>query len=150
MTEETKNPIETGTETVKPKTGLFKKVKRYFWLALILFVLIYGSYYAVTRFWPINEKQTAGVLQSYGQEGRIIVTYEGTLLTQELIQDPESGLSVRRMPFSLDKGQGEELRNFFTANVGKDIRVYYKKYQKSFFWRGGSVYVVYKAELLKK
>lgn len=137
-------------ENASPDKPIGKKIKGWLFKIISLAILIYGVYYGITRFWAVNEKQTAGVLQSYGQEGRIIVTYEGTILTQELIQDPESGLSVRRLPFSVDKSAGKALQDFLSANIGKEVKVWYKKYQKTFFWRGNSVYVIYKAEPLIK
>lgn len=141
----------TSTENqAKPGRSFKQKVKRIVIWCLILFILGYGTYYGITRFWPISKKQTAGRLQSFGEKGRIIVTYEGTILTQELMQDPESGISVKTLAFCVDKGAGQELRDFLQNNVGKDIKVWYSKYQQSFFWRGESVYVINKAELLNK
>lgn len=121
------------------------KVKRIVWLFIFLILAGFGTYYYTSRFWSIGDKQTAGDLQSFGSDGRIIVTYEGRLLTNELIADPTTGISERVLKFSAAK-RNDTLLQFLNKNVGKRIRVWYKKYSKPFFWRGQSQYIVYRAE----
>ncbi len=123
------------------------KWKRYLSIILTLTVIIYGTYFGVTRFWPIGDKQTAGDLQSFGSDGRVIKTFEGRLLTNELFADPNSGISERVLKFSADKFN-DTLMMFLNKNVGKRIIVHYRKYSKPFFFRGQSEYVVYDADVV--
>lgn len=137
------NKIHTPNTPAEPA-----KKRRWMRIAMIILTLTltgYGAYFYTSRFWAIGDKQTAGDLQSFGSDGRIIVTFEGRLLTNELIADPTTGISERVLRFSAQKNN-DTLITFLNKNVGRKIRVWYRKYSQPFFWRGQSQYVVYKAE----
>ncbi|MBL7811838.1 MAG: hypothetical protein JNL57_06405 [Bacteroidetes bacterium] len=129
----------------KKRTPRFVRV---IMLIALLAIVIYGVFFGVTRFWAVGDKQTAGELQSFGSDGRMIITYEGTLLTQELISDPTNGLSTRVMKFSADKGN-DTLIQFMNNHVGKKVNVWYRKYSQPFLFRGKSIYYVYRAEMVR-
>lgn len=137
--------METTPKTDINKSTSGRRFVRYIALVLTLAVIAYGTYFYISRFWAIGDKQTAGDLQSFGSDGRIIVTFEGRLLTNELIADPTTGISERVLKFSAQKSN-DSLISFLNKNVGKRIRVWYRKYSNSFFFRGQSQYVVYDAK----
>jgi hypothetical protein len=141
----TNNMENTNSETAKEQKSGKSPVKKFIWWAFILLFLGFGTYYYTSRFWAIGDKQTAGDMQSFGSDGRLIITHEGRLLTNELIADPNTGIAERVLKFSAAKSN-DSLISFLNANVGKKVRVWYKKYSKPFFFRGQSQYVVYKAE----
>lgn len=138
--------MENTNNTIPVKKS--NKLKRYLILTMLFGLIIYAGYYAYTRFWPLSDKQTAGKLQSFGKDGRFISTFEGSMLTNELITNTDGGISERRLVFSAQ--DNKELIDFLNANVGKEILVSYKKYEKPFLFRGNSQYIIYKASLAQK
>ncbi len=113
-------------------------------IMFITFGILFGFYYSA-RFWSIGSKQTAGDLQSFGSDGRLIITFEGRLLTNELMKDDYTGIAERVLRFSAEKGN-DSLITFLNSNVGKRILIKYRKYEKPFIWRGQSQYIVYEAK----
>lgn len=131
-------------EVYKEKKSSFGKI--IFWILLMVFlfggIIIWYKYYFV-----FGEGVKSGYLNYAVKKGNVFKTYEGKLIQQGFGNNSKSGaMTSYEFEFSIED---EKIFNQLEANSGKYFDLHYKEYHGTVPWRGNTVYIVDKINVMK-
>jgi hypothetical protein len=116
-----------------------KKIKRYFYLAFAVFILIIGIWIYFSYFFTYSDGYRAGMLQKFSRKGNIFKTYEGEMILSSVQSNKNVSLASEKFLFSVaDKEVALQLETM----QGKAVVVHYTEKHNTLPWRGESTYVV--------
>ena len=121
-----------------------KKIKRYFYLALAVFIVIIGIWIYFSYFFTYSDGYRAGMLQKFSRKGNIFKTYEGEIILSSVQSNKNVSLASEKFLFSVsDKEVALQLERL----QGKAVVVHYTEKHNTLPWRGESTYVVNSVKL---
>jgi len=129
------------SNTVAPsRSGVFKKkVKRYFYYALSVLVLIIGIWIYWSYFFNYSDGYRAGLLQKFSRKGNVFKTYEGEMILSSVQSNKNVTIASEKFLFSVtDKHVAMQLDTL----QGKTVIVHYAQKNNAVLWRGESSYIV--------
>lgn len=136
--------VKEGAQEVARKA--WRGTKRILLYATILATIIGIGYVWFNYYWTYSDGISAGTLVKVSKKGYIFKTYEG-LLNVGGIKANQQGTVISNMwEFSVTK---DEVYKALQEYQGKEVRLFYHQYRKSFPWDGDTNYFVYKVELEK-
>jgi hypothetical protein len=116
-----------------------KKIKKYLYLALAVFILIIGIWIYFSYFFTYSDGYRAGMLQKFSRKGNIFKTYEGEMILSSVQSNKNVALASEKFLFSVaDKEVALKLESM----QGKAVVVHYTEKHNTLPWRGESTYVV--------
>jgi len=129
---------------VKPMSVFKKKLKKYLYILLTLFILIIAGYIYWSYFFTYSDGYRAGVLQKFSRKGTIFKTYEGEMILSSVQSNKNVALASEKFIFSVsDKNVALQLDSI----QGKNIVVHYFQKNNTLPWRGESPYIVSSAKV---
>ena len=121
-----------------------KKLRKYLYLALTLFILIVGVYVYWSFFFNYSDGTRTGLLQKFSRKGNLFKTYEGELILSSVASSKNVTIASEKFLFSVqDEAVAKELENL----QGKIVDVHYKEKNNTLPWRGETVFSVVSAKL---
>ena len=132
---------ETGT---KPVSGFRKKLRKFLYLALTLFILFVGIYIYWSYFFTFSDGYRAGMLQKFSHKGTIFKTYEGEMILSSIQSNKNVALASEKFIFSVTE---KALALQLDTLQGKNVVVHYSQKNNTLPWRGESQYIVNSAKL---
>ena len=138
--------INKSTDKAIPsRTAVIKKkIKRYFYLALAVFIVIIGIWIYFSYFFTYSDGYRAGMLQKFSRKGNIFKTYEGEIILSSVQSNKNVSLASEKFLFSVsDKEVALQLERL----QGKAVVVHYTEKHNTLPWRGESTYVVNSVKL---
>jgi hypothetical protein len=137
------NQINSKADSGKKPVGTFKKkLKKYFYLALTLFIMIVGLYVYWSFFFTYSDGTRTGLLQKFSRKGTVFKTYEGELILSSVQSNSNVALASEKFLFSVPD---EEVALQLEKLQGKIINVHYKEKNHTLPWRGETVFIVISA-----
>ena len=124
---------------VKPAGTFKKKIKKYFYLALTLFILIVGIYVYWSFFFTYSDGTRTGLLQKFSRKGTIFKTYEGELIMSSVQSNSNVALASEKFLFSV---KDEAVANKLEKLQGQIINVHYMEKNHTLPWQGETVFIV--------
>jgi len=139
------NQPSNTTQTAPSRSKLFfKKVRKYLYLTLTLFIIIVGLFVYWSYFFTFSDGYRAGLLQKFSHKGNIFKTYEGEMILSSVQSNKNVAIASEKFVFSVtDKAVALELDTL----QGKNIVVHYTEKNHALPWRGETVYIVSSAKL---
>jgi hypothetical protein len=134
------NQINSKTDSGnKPAGTIKKKIKKYLYLALTLFILIVGIYVYWSFFFTYSDGTRTGLLQKFSRKGTVFKTYEGEIIMSSVQSSSNVALASEKFLFSVvDETVALQLEKL----QGKIINVHYKEKNHTLPWRGETVFIV--------
>ncbi len=122
------------------KTQLFvKKVKKYLYLALTVFILLIGVYIYWSFFFTYSDGTRTGMLQKFSHKGTMFKTYEGELILSSVQSNKNVAIASEKFLFSVtDDSVALQLEKL----QGRMVDVHYKEKNHTLPWRGETVFIV--------
>jgi hypothetical protein len=121
-----------------------KKIKKYLYLALAVFILIIGIWIYFSYFFTYSDGYRAGMLQKFSRKGNIFKTYEGEMILSSVQSNKNVSLASEKFLFSVtDQAVASQLETM----QGKAVVVHYTEKNNALPWRGESTYVVNSVKL---
>ncbi len=121
LSNQTNNKATQGTtkmDVVK------KKIRKYLYLALTLFILIVGVYVYWSFFFNYSDGTRTGLLQKFSRKGNLFKTYEGELILSSVASSKNVTIASEKFLFSVqDEAVAKELESL----QGKIVDVHYKE-----------------------
>jgi hypothetical protein len=75
------NYSQNGNQPAPSRTKLFfKRIRKYLYLALTLFIIVVGIYVYWSFFFTFSDGYRAGLLQKFSRKGTVFKTYEGEMI----------------------------------------------------------------------
>ncbi len=126
------------------KTRLFiKKVKKYLYLALTVFILFIGLYIYWSFFFTYSDGTRTGMLQKFSRKGTMFKTYEGELILSSVQSNKNVAIASEKFLFSVtDDSVALQLEKL----QGRMVDVHYKEKNHTLPWRGETVFIVNSAK----
>jgi hypothetical protein len=120
------------------KTSVFfQKMKRIFVKSIVLFLLLFLSYFVFIFFVPFSEGYRSGELIKFSRKGMVFKTWEGEL---------SQGISGAQIfSFSVSPKKGDVLRKLEELQ-GRYVKLQYIERYKAFPWWGDSPYFIVDVE----
>ncbi len=139
------NQTSSTTNQSTTKMGVVKKkIKKYLYLALTLFILIVGVYVYWSFFFSYSDGTRTGLLQKFSRKGTIFKTYEGELILSSVASSKNVTIASEKFLFSVqDEAVALQLENL----QGKTVDVHYQEKNNTLPWRGETVFCVVSAKL---
>lgn len=140
--------INQPSNTTQPAPSrsklFFKKVRKYLYLTLTLFIIIVGLFVYWSYFFTFSDGYRAGLLQKFSHKGNIFKTYEGEMILSSVQSNKNVAIASEKFVFSVsDKDVALQLDTL----QGKNIVVHYTEKNRALPWRGETVYIVSSAKL---
>jgi len=130
----------------KPMSVFKKKLKKYLYILLTLFVLVVAAYIYWSFFFTYSDGYRAGLLQKFSRKGNIFKTYEGEMILSSVQSNNNVALASEKFIFSVSD---ENLATQLDSLQGKNVVVHYSQKHNTLPWRGESEYIVNSAKLSK-
>ncbi|MEI6062696.1 MAG: hypothetical protein WCR72_18480 [Bacteroidota bacterium] len=128
----------------KPIHTLKKKIRKYLYFALAIFVLIVGLYVYWSFFFTYSDGYRAGMLQKFSRKGNIFKTYEGEMILSSVQSNKNVAIASEKFLFSVsDRDVAIQLEKF----QGKNVVVHYTEKNNTLPWRGETVFIVSNVKL---
>ena len=107
------NQTSSTTNQSTTKMGVVKKkIKKYLYLALTLFILIVGVYVYWSFFFSYSDGTRTGLLQKFSRKGTIFKTYEGELILSSVASSKNVAIASEKFLFSVqDEAVALQLEN---------------------------------------
>jgi hypothetical protein len=133
---QTNSKAGSGT---KPAGTFMKKIRKYFYLVLTLFILIVGLYVYWSFFFTFSDGTRTGLLQKFSRKGTVFKTYEGELIMSSVQSSSNVALASEKFLFSV---KDEEVALQLEKLQGKIINVHYMEKNHTLPWQGETVFIV--------
>jgi hypothetical protein len=139
------NQSKNSTQLAPSKTKLFfKRIRKYIYLALTLFVVIVGIYVYWSFFFTFSDGYRAGLLQKFSRKGNIFKTYEGEMILSSVQSSKNVALASEKFLFSVaDHDVAMQLEKL----QGQNVVVHYTEKNNTLPWRGETVFIVSSVKL---
>jgi len=138
---QTNNGVE---QAKKPMSVVKRKIRKYLYLALTVFILIVGVYIYWSFFFTFSDGYRAGLLQKFSRKGNIFKTYEGEMILSSVQSNKNVALASEKFVFSVADHdvalQMEKLQ-------GKNVVVHYTEKNNTLPWRGETTFIVSSVKL---
>ena len=138
---QTNNEVE---QAKKPMSVVKRKIRKYLYLALTVFILIVGVYIYWSFFFTFSDGYRAGLLQKFSRKGNIFKTYEGEMILSSVQSNKNVALASEKFVFSVADHdvalQMEKLQ-------GKNVVVHYTEKNNTLPWRGETTFIVSSVKL---
>lgn len=122
----------------------FKKIRKYIYLFITLFVVIVGIYVYWSFFFTYSDGYRAGLLQKFSRKGTIFKTYEGEMILSSVQSSKNVALASEKFMFSVaDHDVAMQLEKL----QGKNVVVHYTEKNNTLPWRGETVFIVSSVKL---
>lgn len=136
------NQTNSKAET-KPTSVFKKKVKKYLYILLTIFVLVVAAYVYWSFFFTYSDGTRTGLLQKFSRKGTIFKTYEGELILSSVRSTNNVALASDRFIFSVsDKDVAKQIEQL----QGENVDLHYKEKKNTLPWRGETVFIVTSAK----
>lgn len=136
--------VKEGAQEVARKA--WRGTKRILLYATILATIIGIGYVWFNYYWTYSDGISAGTLVKVSKKGYVFKTYEGLLNVGGIKANQQGTIISNMWEFSVTK---DEVYKALQEYQGKEVRLFYHQYRKSFPWHGDTNYFVYKVELEK-
>mgnify|MGYP001769635600 CR=1 FL=1 len=139
------NHSQNSTQPAPTRTQLFmKKIRKYLYLALTLFILLVGIYVYWSFFFTFSDGYRAGLLQKFSRKGTIFKTYEGEMILSSVQSNKNVALASEKFLFSVaDHDVAMQLEKL----QGQNVVVHYTEKNNTLPWRGETVFIVSSVKL---
>ena len=139
------NYSQNSTKPAPSRTKLFfKRIRKYIYLALTLFIVIVGIYVYWSFFFTFSDGYRAGLLQKFSRKGTVFKTYEGEMILSSVQSNKNVALASEKFIFSVDdKDVAVQLEKL----QGKNVVVHYTEKNHTLPWRGETVFMVSSVKL---
>jgi hypothetical protein len=117
----------------------FKKMKKYLYLSVAIFLLLVGFYVYWSFFFNFSDGHRAGLLQKFSRKGTIFKTYEGEMILSSVQSSSNVALASEKFLFSVDD---EEVAKQLETLLGRNVDVHYIEKNNKLPWRGETVFIV--------
>ncbi len=139
------NQSSGSVQQTPSRTKLFfKRIRKYIYMVITLFVVIVGIYVYWSFFFTFSDGYRAGLLQKFSRKGTIFKTYEGEMILSSVQSSKNVALASEKFVFSVDDHdvavQLEKLQ-------GKNVVVHYTEKNNTLPWRGETVFMVSSVKL---
>jgi len=135
-----------GKPTPSRTAVIKKKIRKYLYIALAVFILIIGIWIYFSYFFTYSDGTRTGVLQKFSRKGTIFKTYEGELILSSVKSTAGVALASDRFIFSVsDKDVAKQIEQL----QGENVDLHYKETKNTLPWRGETVFIVNSANLHK-
>lgn len=134
--------MATPTTETPEKGSLGKKIKRYFFLFLLLIVLAGVGLWAYTTFTCYSDGERTGSVAKFSRKGIAFKTWEGELFRSDFQTAQQWAFSVQ------DPAIAQKIEEAMRTN-DKVVLHYCQKFYK-FPWQGDSEYFIDKVETVGK
>ncbi len=136
--------VKEGAQEVARKA--WRGTKRLLLYATILAVIVGVGYVWFNYYWTYSDGISAGTLVKVSKKGYLFKTYEGLLNVGGIKANQQGNVISNMWEFSVTK---DDVYKDLQEYQGKEVRLFYHQYRKSFPWDGDTNYFVYKVELEK-
>ncbi len=139
------NQSKGSVQQTPSRTKLFfKRIRKYIYLAISLFVVIVGIYVYWSFFFTFSDGYRAGLLQKFSRKGTIFKTYEGEMILSSVQSNKNVALASEKFVFSVDD---KEVAVQLEKLQGKNVVVHYTEKNNTLPWRGETVFMVSSVKL---
>jgi len=132
------------TNTPGKASVIKKKIRKYLYLALTLFILIVGLYVYWSFFFTFSDGYRAGLLQKFSRKGTVFKTYEGEMILSSVQSSKNVALASEKFLFSVSDG---EVALQLERLQGKNVVVHYTEKNRTLPWRGETTFIVSSVKL---
>jgi len=131
----------TGVAKPAPSRAklFFKRIRKYIYLLITLFVVIVGIYVYWNFFFTFSDGYRAGLLQKFSRKGTIFKTYEGEMILSSVQSNKNVALASEKFLFSV---QDEEVALQLEKLQGQNVVVHYTEKNQALPWRGETTFIV--------
>jgi hypothetical protein len=133
-----------ATNTPGKASVIKKKIRKYLYLALTLFILIVGLYVYWSFFFTFSDGYRAGLLQKFSRKGTVFKTYEGEMILSSVQSSKNVALASEKFLFSVADG---EVALQLERLQGKNVVVHYTEKNRTLPWRGETTFIVSSVKL---
>ena len=133
-----------GKTTPSRSAVIKKKIRKYLYLALAVFILIIGIWIYISYFFTYSDGYRAGMLQKFSRKGNIFKTYEGEMILSSVQSNKNVSIASEKFLFSVaDKEVALQLEKM----QGKAVVVHYTQKNNTLPWRGDTPFIVTSVKL---
>ncbi|MEI8048446.1 MAG: hypothetical protein WCI92_13760 [Bacteroidota bacterium] len=132
---------KTGT---KITSVIGKKIKKYFYYSIALFILMTGMYVYWSFFYTYSDGYRAGMLQKFSRKGNIFKTYEGEMILSSVQSNKNVAIASEKFLFSV---ANTDIALQLEKLQGKNVVVHYTEKNNTLPWRGETVFIVSSVKL---
>ena len=133
-----------GKTTPSRSAVIKKKIRKYLYLALAVFILIIGIWIYISYFFTYSDGYRSGMLQKFSRKGNIFKTYEGEMILSSVQSDKNVSITSEKFLFSVaDKEVALQLEKM----QGKAVVVHYTQKNNTLPWRGDTPFIVTSVKL---
>jgi len=128
------------------KRGTMKFIKRFLFIALVIFLLVMSFFY-----WGTYESGVmAGKVLRISEKGMLFKTHEGKLSLESFGALKGVSPVAETFDFSVEASEQEVIQQLTeVALSGERVNLHFKKRYMRFPWRGDTKYFIVKVERLK-
>ncbi len=147
--EEIQERISDTKEDIQEKaSGLFKKLKRWFFILLGIAIVLSIITGAVAVFWNYSVGYRAGTPIKFSKKGYVFKTYEGQLSVGSLSNDG-GGIGTDIWEFSVSRGDKEVIQAIENAvDNGDRVKLHYNEKLYKFSIFGDTKYFIKEVEIV--
>jgi len=138
--------VDTTNGKIAPSRSsiIKKKIKKYLYLTLAVFILIIGIWTYWGYFYTYSDGYRAGLLQKFSRKGNVFKTYEGEMILSSVQSNSNVALASEKFLFSVaDVDVALQLEKL----QGKNVVVHYTEKNNTVPWRGETNFVVTSVKL---
>ncbi|MCX6223060.1 MAG: hypothetical protein NTZ69_18995 [Bacteroidia bacterium] len=114
-------------------------MKKYLTRALLIIVLLTGSFFYWKYFFTYSEGYRAGLLQKFSSKGTLFKTYEGEIILSSVQTTTNMAIASEKFFFSVTK---EDIARKIEKLQGESVVVHYTEKNGTLPWRGDTPYLV--------
>lgn len=128
----------------KPMSVIKRKVRKYLYILLTIFVLVVTAYVYWSFFFTFSDGYRAGLLQKFSRKGNIFKTYEGEMILSSVQSNKNVALASEKFVFSVaDQDVAFQMEKL----QGKNVVVHYTQKNNTLPWRGETEFIVSSVKL---
>jgi hypothetical protein len=118
---------------------IYLQMRKYLIRALLIFVLLIGSFFYWKYFFTYSEGYRAGLLQKFSSKGTLFKTYEGEIILSSVQTTTNMAIASEKFYFSVTK---EDIARKIEKLQGESVVVHYTEKNGTLPWNGESPYIV--------
>jgi len=118
---------------------IYLPMKKYLTRALLIIVLLIGSFFYWKYFFTYSEGYRAGLLQKFSSKGTLFKTYEGEIILSSVQTTTNMAIASEKFYFSVTD---EDIARKIEKLQGESVVVHYTEKNGTLPWNGESPYIV--------